>query len=208
MPKHLRRPEAHAPVTRDWLVAAIAAAGVALSAYLTWTKVAGATAAFCEAGSACDVVQASRYAYFLGVPTAVWGVVLYAVVVALALAGLTAQRWLAAFALSVVAVVFSAYLAALQVFVLRAVCPWCVADAVVSALLLGALLWRRPAPTGRRSPVRAARVARVAALAAAVTLVAGIGVHVMEPPGATPEYRAALARHLASTGAIFYGAYW
>jgi hypothetical protein len=43
----------------DWPVAALAA-GFALSAYLAWTKWAGATAAFCERGSRCDIVQASR----------------------------------------------------------------------------------------------------------------------------------------------------
>jgi uncharacterized membrane protein len=100
------------------------------------------------------------------------------------------------------------YLAYLQVFVLRAVCPWCVADAGVSAALLGALLWRRPEARGRHSPVRPARIWTTGAAAAVVTLAVAIGVHVFEPPAAAPGFRDGLARHLAATGAVFYGAYW
>lgn len=195
-------------VASDWIVAAIAGAGVVVSAYLTGTKVFGASALFCEAGTACDVVQASRYASFLGVPTAAWGVVLYAIVVALALAGFTATRWLAAFVLGTVALAFSAYLAWLQVGVLRAVCPWCVLDAAVAVVLVAALLWRRPEATGRRSPVRVPRLIWIGGAVAVVTLVIAVGVHVMEPPSAASGYREALARHLAATGAIFYGAHW
>jgi uncharacterized membrane protein len=195
-------------VTRDWAVAAIAGAGVLVSAYLTATKLTGATAAFCEAGSGCDIVQASRYATFLGLPTAVWGVGLYAIVVALALAGFTVKRWQIAFVLGVVAVSFSAYLAYLQLFVLDAICAWCVLDALLAVALLGVLVWRRPFPTGRRSGTRPARIAVIGAVTAVLTILFAIGADVGDGPGSSGKYRGALARHLASTGAIFYGAYW
>src|SRR6266540_3089758 len=61
----------------DWPVVALSAAGFVVSAYLTWLKWAGRGAAFCVAGSGCDLVQSSRYAVFLGVPTALWGAALY-----------------------------------------------------------------------------------------------------------------------------------
>ncbi len=120
----------------DWPVVGIAAAGLAVSAYLAWTKWTGAAAAFCERGSGCDVVQASRYATFLGAPTAAWGVVLYAVLIGLALVGLTPRRWVGAYALSVAAVAFSAYLTYLALWELRAVCPYCLADAGIAVALL------------------------------------------------------------------------
>jgi uncharacterized membrane protein len=195
-------------VTRDWPVATLAAAGLVVSAYLTATKLAGGSPLLCGAGSGCDVVQASRYALFLGIPTAAWGTVLYAVVVGLALAGFTAGRWLAAFVLAVVAVAFSAYLSGLQALVLRAFCPWCALDAALSVALFGALLWRRPEARGRRSPIRSRRLAWIGPAVALATLAVGIGVHVAEPPAAAPGYREALARHLAASGAIFYGAHW
>ncbi len=193
---------------RDVVVAAIAALGLLVSGYLTATKLTGATAAFCEKGTGCDIVQASPYAMLLGLPTAAWGVGLYAVVVALALAGFTVRRWQIAFVLGVVAVSFSAYLAYVQLFVLSALCKWCTFDALVSVAVLAVLVWRRPLPTGRRSPTRPARLAAIATVTAVFTIVFAIGAYVGEGPGSSGNVREALALHLARSGAVFYGAFW
>lgn len=45
---------------RDWPVAAVAAAGLAISAHLAVAKLAGGQALLCEAGGGCDIVQLSR----------------------------------------------------------------------------------------------------------------------------------------------------
>jgi uncharacterized membrane protein len=192
----------------DWVVTGIAAAGLAVSAYLAWTKWTGAAAIFCERGSGCDVVQASRYATFLGAPTAAWGVVLYVLVVGLALAGWAPRRWVGAYALSVAAVAFSAYLTYLSLWELGAVCPYCLADAGIALALLATLLVRRPAVTGRRSPVRPQRLVVIGATLAVATVVFAAGVFVTDAPTAATARQEALARHLAASGAIFYGAYW
>jgi uncharacterized membrane protein len=203
-----RRTSLAPAAARDWPVAAIAAAGLLVSAYLTVTKLTGAAAAFCEPGSGCDVVQGSRYAALLGLPTAAWGVALYAVVLALALAGFTVRRWQIAFVLAVVAASFSAYLAYVQLVVLDAICAWCVLDALIAVALLGVLVWRRPLPSGRRSPTRPGRLGAVGAVTAVLTIVFAIGAYVGDGPASTGNYREALARHLSQTGAVFYGAYW
>ncbi len=192
----------------DWPVAAIALAGLAVSAYLTWTKWAGASALFCERGSGCDVVQASRYATFLGVPTAAWGVVLYALVIGLAVAGLAPRRWTAAYALAAAAVAFSGYLTYLALWVLRAACPYCLADAAISVVLLVTLLVRRPVATGRGAPARPGRLVAIGATVAVVTVVVAMGVFVADTPTAASSYQEGLARHLTASGAIFYGAFW
>ena len=192
----------------DWPVVGIAAAGLAVSAYLAWTKWTGAAAAFCERGSGCDVVQASRYATFLGAPTAAWGVVLYAVLIGLALVGLTPRRWVGAYAVSAAAVAFSAYLTYLSLWKLGAVCPYCLADGGIAVALLATLLARRPAVTGRRSPVRPRRLVAIGATLAVATVVFAAGVFVADAPTAATARQEALARHLAAAGAIFYGAYW
>ena len=204
----MKRPPAPAPAPRDWPVAALAAAGLAVSAYLAWTKWTGGAALFCESGSGCDVVQASRYATVFGVPTAAWGVLLYALVIGLALAGLTPRRWSGAYALTVVAVAFSAYLTYLSLRVLHAVCPYCLADAGIAVALLAVLLVRRPAATGKHAPTRPRRVAALGAALAVVTVVFAAGVFVADTPTAASTYQESLARHLASSGAVFYGAYW
>ncbi len=195
-------------VKPDVVVAGTAAVGLLVSGYLTWTKLMGQTAAFCEKGTGCDIVQASPYAMLLGIPTAAWGAVLYVLVGALALTGFTVRRWQTAFVLGVAAVSFSAYLAYLQLFVLHAICKWCVFDALVSVAVLATLVWRRPLPTGRRSPTRPVRLGVSGAVTAVVTIVFAVGAYVGEGPASTDNYRAALALHLARTGAVFYGAFW
>ena len=203
-----RRKAEPSPGARHWPVASLAAAGLVLSAYLAWTRWAGAVALFCESGSGCDVVQASRYAVFLGVPTAAWGAVLYAAVLALTLAGTTSERWTAAYALAVVATAFSAYLTYIAFGELHAVCPYCLADAIIAPALLVTLLLRGPTGAGRRSAPRAGRLVAIGASVSVATVIFAAGVFVTGVPTAPSTYQEALARHLADSGAVFYGAYW
>jgi uncharacterized membrane protein len=196
------------PPAREWAIAGIAAAGALIALYLTYTKLARGTALFCSAGGACDVVQASRYATFLGVPTALWGAALYIAIGALAVAGLVAQRWLWAFLLAVSAVSFSAYLTWISATEIRALCGWCLGSGVAAVALLGALLLRRPQPGGHQARIRTPRLAAYAILAAVSTVVLGAGVYAGSPSSAEASYREALARHLTDSGAIMYGAYW
>jgi uncharacterized membrane protein len=196
------------PPRRDFIVAALAVAGFAISAYLTFTKLTGATAAFCEAGTGCDIVQASRYATFLWAPTPAWGALLYAALAALALVGLTPVRWLWAFVLATAATAFSAYLTWIAAFELRALCPWCLTAAAIAVLSLVALLLTRPSATGRRAPTRPARVATIGVATAIVTIVFAAGVFVMDPATGGSAYAAQLAKHLAATDGVMYGAFW
>jgi len=202
------RKESGAVPRRDWVVAAVAAAGFAVSSYLTYTKATASTALFCSVGTGCDIVQASRYAHFLGLPTAAWGVALYALLVGVCVAGLTPRRWFWVFLGAVGAVAFSAYLTFLSVFELRAVCPWCLTDAGIAVALLAVVLVRRPPLTGRRPVARPARLVTWGAAAFVATIVVAAGVWVTGKPSASAPYQEALARHLASTGSIMYGAYW
>jgi uncharacterized membrane protein len=201
------RPREPSPAPRrDWLVVGLAAVGLAVSAYLTGTKLAGGSALFCRGVGGCEVVQASRYATFLALPTAAWGAGLYAAIGALAAAGLGARRWLAAFLLASAGVAFSAYLTYLELFVIGAVCWYCVVSAATATALLGVLLGRRPA--ARRGPTRSTRVAALGGVTAVATVALGIAVFAASAPRAAPGYQEALARHLAERGAVMYGAFW
>ena len=205
-----RRPKnpAAPPVARDWPVAVLAAVGAAVSLYLTVLKLAGGAALFCEAGTGCDIVQASRWATFLGLPTAAWGAALYVALLVLALSGLSPRRWIWAFALASAGVAFSAYLTGVSLVVLRATCPWCLLVAAVGLVTFLTLLVRRPAVTGKRAPTRPARVATVGIAAAALTVVFAAGVWVMDSPTGSGAFAERLARHLATTDAVMYGAFW
>ena len=210
--KRSRKPEpapvVSTPPTADWVVVGLSAVGLVVAAYLSWLKWAGHGAAFCEAGTGCDLVQASRYATFIGVPTALWGVVLYAAIGVIAGLGLTAERWLAAFVLAAGGVGFSLYLTWLSIFVIGGTCIYCLSSGVVLVALVALLVWRRPSSTGRKSATfRTPRLTTYGALAAVGAVV--FGAFVFAAPGSAPAgYQQGLARHLKQTGAVMYGAFW
>lgn len=193
-----------APRKPDLPVLVIALAGLVVAGYLTWIKWSGTGALFCTAGSGCEVVQASRYATFLGVPTALLGALAYLAVAILAALGLEGGKWRAALVLASGAVGFSAYLTFLSITQVGATCVYCLVSAGLTVLLLVVLLVRRPAAPGGGSGITLAMLGGGAAVAA---IVLGAFVFAAGPEGATP-YQLALARHLAQSRAVFYGAYW
>jgi uncharacterized membrane protein/glutaredoxin len=203
-----RKPDRQAPappVRPDLLVVGLATAGFAVAANMTWLTWAGATAAFCLSGSGCDVVQSTRYATLLGVPTALWGALLYAAIGVLAALGLTPSRWRWAFNLAAAGVGVSIYLTALSVAVIHATCAYCLASTVVMLALLAVLWWRRAGLPGRHAPL-GSLVAGALAVAVLVPLGAAFIFAMPSQVGGGSE--AALARHLRESGAIMYGAYW
>jgi uncharacterized membrane protein len=117
--------------------ALVAAAGAAVAAYLTWVHYDEA-ALVCVAGGGCETVQRSSYSELAGIPVAVLGLVSYTVVFALVLWNTPTAR-LAAASLAFVGLAFGIYLLALQLFVIDAVCVWCVANDLVIAPALAVL---------------------------------------------------------------------
>ena len=123
-------------MARRVLLAALAIVGLLISAYLSWVHYMG-VAPVCVGGSGgCQSVQTSSYATIFGVPVAVIGLVGYS--------ALLLSAWLRGevgiylgFLVSLVGTLFSAYLTYLEVFVIHAICEWCVASA---ALMVAALL--------------------------------------------------------------------
>jgi uncharacterized membrane protein len=113
------------------LAALVALAGVAVAGYLTWSRL-GNGSVVCPIGGGCETVQESEYAELVGIPVAVPGLVAYAVVLGL-IAWDTPYARLAAAAFALVGLVFSGYLLVVQLFVIDAVCIWCLANDVVIA---------------------------------------------------------------------------
>jgi uncharacterized membrane protein len=118
--------------------AALAAfVGAAVAGYLTWTHFADASV-ICVAGGGCETVQESEYAEIAGIPVALLGLLTYLTVLALVAWDSVGAR-LGAASLAFVAFLFSLYLLALQLFVIDAVCIWCLVNDVVVAPLLAVL---------------------------------------------------------------------
>jgi uncharacterized membrane protein len=120
------------------IAAAVAAgAGVVVAGYLTWVHFDDA-ALVCVAGGGCETVQQSAYAEIAGVPVAALGLGAYVLVLGLIAWDTPAAR-LGAATVALVGLLFSMYLLALQLFVIEAVCVWCIANDVVIAPLLAVL---------------------------------------------------------------------
>jgi uncharacterized membrane protein len=130
--------------------AMLSLAGLFVSAYLYLYKAGYIGTIACGTGG-CETVQLSAQSSFLGVDVALIGVVGYAVLLAVSLAGLQPKfadaRWpaLALALLSGGAVAFTLYLKYLELFVIHAICRWCVVSAVLIAatFLLSILELRR-----------------------------------------------------------------
>ena len=192
----------------DWIVAALALVGLGVAGYLTALKLGGTQAFLCRGGSGCDLVQASRYSLLAGVPTAMWGAGIYLAIAGLAAMPRTARRWQAAFALVSGAVAFSLYLTYISIFVIGSTCPYCLASGGIAVALLGVMLWRRPSAQGRQAAAyKPGRLAGLGITAGVFTVLLGAFIFAADysvPAG----YQSALARHLAKTQGVFYGAFW
>jgi uncharacterized membrane protein len=113
--------------------------GLFVAVYLLLYHLGFYGAMLCGVGS-CETVQASKYARFLGQPVPLWGTLWYAGVLVLAFLGLGpayGKRWLdILLALAVTGgFLFSAYMIGIELFVLHAVCMWCVISAILTVLI-------------------------------------------------------------------------
>lgn len=122
------------------LAALVALAGVFVALYLMLYKLGYIGTLACAVGS-CETVQTSKWATLLGFPVAAWGVAYYVAILAISLAGLMpalAERRSVShllIAMTGVGLLFSLWLTYLELFVIGAICQWC----VISALLATAL---------------------------------------------------------------------
>jgi uncharacterized membrane protein len=117
------------------LLAVLAVVGLLMSAYLTWIHLRGVAPICLAGGGGCETVQASRYAEIMGIPVAVLGLAGYAGLLLSALLRGEVGALLGLF-VALVSVLFSAYLTWLEIFVIDAICQWCVTSAVLITISL------------------------------------------------------------------------
>jgi uncharacterized membrane protein len=122
------------------LAALVAFAGVFVALYMTLYKLGYIGTLACAVGS-CETVQTSKWATLLGFPVGAWGVVFYVAVMGVSLAGLTpalAERRAVSHllvAMTGIGVLFSLWLTYLELFVIHAICQWCVVSAILATAL-------------------------------------------------------------------------
>ncbi len=123
-----------------WSAIILALLGLADGIYLSYIKLANATAA-CGGIGDCESVNNSPYSEIAGIPIAILGSGAYLAIIFLLMVEPRAQWWrdyapIMVFGLSLTGVLYSAYLTYVEVAVLHAICPYC----VISAILLVAIL--------------------------------------------------------------------
>ena len=138
-------------------IALLALVGLFVALYL-WLHALGFGGPIKCGTGGCDTVQTSPWAVFLGLPVAFYGVVGYVAIlvvslVALRPAALLERTWnVVLVGLATVGVLFTAYLTYLELFVIRAICRWCVGSAVIiTAIWIVSLLALR-SPAIRTDP--------------------------------------------------------
>src|SRR5688572_2869114 len=185
----------------------LSVAGMAVAGYLTYTGWTGDRAAYCEVGGGCDIVQASQWASFMVVPTALWGLLLY---VGLAYIALPVWRpiglWRRVEVLVVIRWGLSVSLTAVSLFVIQATCPYCLGSLGIFTGIMALLLWQRPDGMPRFAWPKWLLLTAIPA----VIVIAALHVQASERTARGPEdpYVRGLAERLADSGAMFYGASW
>jgi uncharacterized membrane protein len=123
--------------------------GIGIAGYLTYVHYAEIDPVCAGAGADCRIVQASDYAELAGVPVTLIGLLGYLALAATLL--VPGERGRAAgMGLALVGAGFSLYLTYLELFVIDAICQWCVASAVLMvalAILTTTRMLRRPPST-------------------------------------------------------------
>jgi uncharacterized membrane protein len=126
--------------------------GLAIAGYLWLTRVAGGLPA-CGPAGGCDVVAQSEYATFMGLPVALFGVAYSATLVVLSMLWWRRgerRALLLAYGLGFLGLLVVAYLTYLELFVIHAICIWCVAYGISVVVTFGLAV----AAVFRTSPAR------------------------------------------------------
>ena len=118
------------------IVAAILAlVGIGVATYIALAESGGGAPKCVIGGGGCETVAQSKYSDLAGVNVAVIGIAGYVLLLAAAALPGDPGR-LGGFLTALVGFGFSAYLTYLELFVIDAICQWCVASAVLMTLSL------------------------------------------------------------------------
>lgn len=126
-----------------WLIAA-SFVGIADTLYLSWNNLMG-TLPTCSIVEGCAIVLTSPYAKLFGVPLAYLGLVFYVyllgLAILLALDPYSRGLRVGALAYGIIGVVCSAIFAYIWIFLIHALCIYCLISALTTVAVFGVALW-------------------------------------------------------------------
>lgn len=126
----------------------VAAFGIGVATYIAIADAGGGAPVCLAGGTGCKTVANSSYSHLLGVNVAIFGIVGYVMLLTTALLRGDGAR-MAGFLIALAGFGFSVYLTYLELFVIDAICQWCVASAVLMTVLFGLNAVRMVAYVGK-----------------------------------------------------------
>jgi uncharacterized membrane protein len=126
----------------------LATFGIGVAAYIAIAEADGGAPACLAGGGGCETVSASSHSELAGISVAVLGIVGYALLLATALLRGDGAR-MGGFLLALVGFGYSVYLTYLELFVIDAICQWCVVSALLMTVLFALNAVRMVAYVGR-----------------------------------------------------------
>ena len=185
--------------------------GFLLSAYMTYLHYTEGQSAFCSQGSDCDVVRQSSYSSIFGIPVALLGAVGYALIFWFAYVSMSRKiRWILLYTVSLAGFVFSAYLSYVELFKIHAICPYCVASAVIMTVIFILIATRKSDLYPKLSSLH------TAVLTICILGVVAIGSYALQSDNTNiaddgtstaNSFQLGLAKYLNQSGARMYGSY-
>jgi uncharacterized membrane protein len=123
-----------------WISIGLASLGALVSIYMTIYKLTNNNR-MCLGSGDCSTVNASPYSAIYGIPVAVFGVLGYAAILGILILEKRAGKFfkqnatLGVFGLSVTGFAFTLYLVYLEIFVIAALCPFCITSQITMTIL-------------------------------------------------------------------------
>jgi len=125
-----------------YAIAGLSIIGFADAVYLTVSHYRSSIS--CSSVSGCETVLYSSYSTLFGMPTALLGVIYYLFILILALAYTQGQSKWSLDGLKILPTagfLFSLWLVYLQLFIINAICIYCMASALSSTVIFALSLW-------------------------------------------------------------------
>jgi uncharacterized membrane protein len=116
------------------LIAFVATLGIGVATYITIVESGGGAPACLAGGGGCHTVAASSYSHIAGINVAIFGIVGYVGIFLTAFFASDLARF-GGFAMALGGFGFSVYLTYLEIWVIDAICQWCVGSAVLMTIL-------------------------------------------------------------------------
>ena len=121
--------------------------GLAVATYIAIADSGDGSPVCLAGGSGCKTVANSSYSHLLGVNVAIFGIAGYLLLLGCALLRGDGAR-ITGFGVALAGFGFSVYLTYIELFVIDAICQWCVASAVLMTVLFAANATRMLAYVG------------------------------------------------------------